>query len=114
MKYTGYSKQTKEYMQTVEAYLIAKYGAVQSEWESVLFLLAENLDLFIECKKAVKQFGIYDASTGRKNGLLTTMKDLQATIMKQVQHLGLSPYSASKIKQDAEDDNEDFIEALTK
>ena len=42
------------------------------------------------------------------------MKDLQASIMKQVQHLGISPYSASKIKQEVEDDNEDFIEALTK
>lgn len=114
MKYTQYSKFTKNYLNSVERFLTEKYGSVKEEWESVLFLLAENLDLYIQCKESVKANGIYDASTGRKNGLLTTMKDLQATIMKQVQHLGISPYSASKIKQEVDDDNEDFIEALTK
>lgn len=114
MKFTQYSKFTKEYLSSVEEYLKNKYGEVKSEWGSILFLLAENLDLYIECKKSVKQNGIYDIATGKKNPLLTTMKDLQATIMKQVQHLGISPYSASKIKQEIEDDNEDYIESLTK
>lgn len=114
MKYTQYSKFTKEYLYSVEEHLKQRYGEVKSEWDSILFLLAENLDLYIDCKKQIKQHGIYDASTGKKNPLLTTMKDLQATIMKQVQHLGVSPYSASKIKQEVEDDNEDYIEALTK
>ena len=114
MKYTGYSKFTKEYLISVEEHLKERYGEVKSEWGSILFLLAENIDLYNDCKKQIKQHGIYDASTGRKNPLLSTMKDLQASIMKQVQHLGISPYSASKIKQEVEDDNEDFIEALTK
>lgn len=113
MKYTGYSKFTKDYMCNVETYLTSKYGSVKTEWESILFLLAENLDLYIECKKSIKQNGIYDRTTGKKNPLLATTKDLQATIMKQVQHLGISPYSASKIKQDVEEDDEDFIKALT-
>lgn len=114
MKYTGYSKFTKDILTAIEEYLTKKYGEVKAEWDSTLFLLAENLDLYSECKKQVKQHGIYDGSTGRKNPLLATMKDLQASIMKQIQHLGISPYSASKIKQEVEDDDEDFVEALTK
>jgi hypothetical protein len=41
------------------------------------------------------------------------MKDLQATIHKQIQHLGLSPYAISKIKMSSEDDTDDFINDLT-
>ena len=41
------------------------------------------------------------------------MKDLQATIIKQIQHLGLSPYAISKIKTDSPDDTDDFIDTLT-
>lgn len=113
MKYTGYSKFTKDYMSNVESYLTSKYGSVKDEWDTILFLLAENLDLYIECRKSIRQNGIFDRTTGRKNPLLATTKDLQATILKQVQHLGLSPYSSSKIKQETEEDDADFIEMLT-
>ena len=113
MKFTGYSKFTNAYMTTVGEYLKNKYGEVKAEWESTLFLLAENLDLYLQCKEQIRQHGIYDATTGKKNPLLTTMKDIQATIMKQIQHLGISPYSASKIKQEVEDDTEDYIDSLT-
>ena len=78
-----------------------------------LTLLADNLDLYIECRKSISQNGIFDTETYKKNPLLTTCKDLQATIMKQIQHFGLSPYAISKIKQTEEDDSEDYIESLT-
>ena len=42
------------------------------------------------------------------------MKDLQATILKQIQHLGLSPYSSAKINDKTEDDTDDFLENLIK
>lgn len=112
MKYTEYSKFTRNYLKSVEEYLKTKYGDVKPEWEGILFLLADNIDLYIYCKKQLAQYGAFDPTTFRKNPLLATMKDLQATIMKQIQHLGISPYSASKIKQDLQDDNEDFIESL--
>lgn len=108
-----YSKATKTYINNVEAYLSKKYGEVPPEWDAILMLLADNLELYNECKSSVKENGIFNNNTGRKNPLLTTMKDLQATIIKQIQHLGLSPYAVSKIKDDKEDDTEDFIEALT-
>lgn len=113
MKYNKYSKTTKDYLEKVESYLSKKYGIVNPEWEGTLFLLADNLELYNECRKLIKQYGIYDPTTGKKNPLLGTTKDLQATILKQIQHLGLSPYAASKINAEVEDDSEDFIEGLT-
>lgn len=104
---------TRNTINSIKGYLADKYGSVKPEWETILLLLADNIDLYKECKKSVDQYGIYDPSTQKKNPLLATMKDLQATILKQIQHLGLSPYAASKIKDDAEDNSEDFIEALT-
>ena len=108
MKFTS-----KKIMTGVRAYLIAKYGEIPAQWEAMLSLLQDNLDLYNQCKKSVEENGIFDATDFKKNPLLSTMKDLQATIIKQIQHLGLSPYAESKIRQAGEDDTEDYIEALT-
>lgn len=104
---------TAKYIDAVNEYLKETYGTVKPEWEMIIEMLAYNLDIFIECAKSIKTNGIYDTMTGKKNPLLATIKDLQATIMKQVQHLGLSPYALSKIKKDIEDDADDYIESLT-
>lgn len=104
---------TKEYIKKVNEFLVEKYGNVQPQWEAVIKLLADNLDLYQDCVKSIKNHGIYNAENGKKNPLLATIKDLQATIMKQVQHLGLSPYSISKIKMNDEDDTDEYIESLT-
>ena len=100
-------------MKGVEVYLKTRFGDVNKEWEASLVLMADNFELYEACRKSVNENGIYDSVTGRKNPLLSTMKDLQATILKQIQHFGLSPYSAAKIKQADEDDTEDFIDSLT-
>lgn len=97
----------------INDYLKAQYGEVKPEWQPLIVLLGDNIDLYKRCQESIDEFGIYDPETGKKNPLLTTVKDLQATIMKQIQHLGLSPWAASKIKQEAEDDTDDFITALT-
>ena len=106
-------KETKENIKKITDYLIKQYGEIQPQWEMTLSLLADNLDLYIECRKSITQNGIFDTENYKKNPLLTTCKDLQATIMKQIQHFGLSPYAISKIKQTEEDDSEDYIESLT-
>lgn len=108
-----YTVKTQDYIDTVKEYLTDTYGSVKPEWEAIIEMLAYNLDLLKECKKSIKDNGIYDRTTGKKNPLLTTVKDLQATIIKQVQHLGLSPYAVGKIKNEAEDDTEDYIDSLT-
>lgn len=113
MDYTKYNNQTKTNLKNIEQFLINKYGKFQPEWNTILQLLGDNLELYTKCKESIKVNGIYNPENGRKNPLLSTCKDLQATILKQIQHLGISPYAASKIKLGEEDDTEDFIDSLT-
>ena len=113
MNYKRYSKATRKYMESVEEYLISQYGSVKNEWESSLLLLADNLDLYENCKLSVEANGIFNPDTYKKNPLLATMKDLQAQILKIFQHLGLTPYAVSKINHQAEDDTDDFLDNLT-
>lgn len=107
-------KETKKYIKNVRKYLVDRYGKVNDEWEGVISLLADNMDLYIKCKEEIEKTGIFDAAGYKKNPLLSTMKDLQATILKQIQHLGLSPYSSAKINDKTEDDTDDFLENLIK
>lgn len=107
------TKKTKDLVGKIEQYLISKYGAISPEWLLCLTLLYDNIELYQKCQLSINQNGIYDSSTGKKNPLLTTIKDLQATILKQIQHLGLTPYAASKIKTELEDDTDDYINSLT-
>lgn len=107
------TKKTKDLVGKIKDYLNNKYGAISPEWELCLGLLEDNIELYQKCQVSVNTYGLYDASTGKKNPLLTTMKDLQATILKEIQHLGLTPYAASKIKDAIEDDTDDFIDDLT-
>lgn len=107
-------KEITKYIEDVRKYLSEKYGEVSPQWEANLMMLADNLDLYRECLSSIRKNGIYDMQTGKKNSLLITVKDLQSSITKQIQHLGLSPYAASKIKLGEDDDDEDeFIESLT-
>ena len=102
-------KEIKEYIQSVENYLKEKYGHVNEEWKAILYLLKDNLTLYEECKESIKENGIYDKQSGRKNPLLSTMKDLQATILKEVQHLGLSPYASTKIKMEENGEEDELL-----
>ena len=104
-----------KYIVDIKQFLDETYEATDhAEWRMILALLEDNLVLYKMCQDTVKEEGVFDHETKKKNPLLSTMKDLQATIMKQVQHLGLSPYANAKIKtQQPEDDEMDFIEALT-
>lgn len=98
---------TKKYIQAVEKFLIDKYGEIRPEWEATIFLLADNLSLYEECSKKIAEVGIFNVDQYKKNPLIATLKDLQATILKEVQHLGLSPYAANKIG--SEDNSEDEL-----
>ncbi len=107
-------KEITKYIEDVRKYLTEKYGEVYPQWEAIIFLLQDNLDLYFQCRQSIKDNGIFDSDTYKKNPLLSTAKDIQATIIKQIQHLGLSPYAVGRIKVDDEDDTEDFVESLLK
>ena len=101
-----------ELKSAINKYLIEKYGAVKPEWNLVISLLEDNIELYKQCKESIKENGLYDAETGKKNPLLITLRDTQVQIIKVIQQLGLSPYANSRIK-DALEVDDDFISALT-
>lgn len=85
-------------IKNIKEYLKNEYGTIQPEWELIIELLADNIEQYIQVQKKIDENGIFDPTTFKKNPLLATLKDLQATMLKQVQHLGISPYSQGKIK----------------
>lgn len=105
-------KITKKYMKGIKDYLKETYGEVKPEWNLMLAILEENIRQYLEVNDMIRQTGIYNGTA--KNPLLSTSKDLAASIYKIVQHFGISPYAASKIRSMGEDDTEDFIDTLTK
>lgn len=101
----------KKYMKEVREYLTQKYGEIPLAFESSLFMLQENLEDYILYKEQIAKTYIIDAD-GKKNPLISSVKDLESCIMKIWQHLGLTVYSQSKIKNTEEDTTSDFIEDL--
>lgn len=100
-------------IKAINNYLIEKYGNIRPEWETVITLLSDCLNRYEQVKEALDTYGVFDPETGKKNQLITSEKDLIATILKLAQKLGISPWDASKIKDSAVEDEEDFIENLT-
>ena len=103
----------KDYIDYVREYLISEYGEVKSEWEITLKLLEDNLILYEDIRQCLNQYGIYDASSGKKTHLLSTLKEISATILKLIQKLGISPYDYARIKKETIDDTDSFIDSLT-
>lgn len=108
-----YSKETNKYIKSIRKYLEDTYGEVKPEWELMLMLLGDNVEMYRKVSETLETNGIYSPVSGVKNPLLSTQKDIAASIYKIVQHFGISPYAASKIKNGTDDDTEDFIESLT-
>ena len=108
-KNNEYSISTAKYINAVKKYLKEKYGKVSPEWEQPLEILADNLELYQQCKESIKKDGLLlVAKNGAftKNSLIKVMFDAQIQITKIIQEFGLSPKSASKINLVDEDDDE--------
>lgn len=84
----------------IENYLTEKYGEIQPQWQFTINTIIENLQMIDDCRKEIDRVGLYNDRTGRKNPLIATIKDCQATNLKCFQQLGLTPWSESKIKSD--------------
>lgn len=107
-------KETEQYIEKIENYLIEKYSEVKPEWELLLSLLGDTYDEYVDMRNILEETGMFDKTTGKKNPLISSIKDARATINKMVQHFGISPYSDSKIKKLEEDGTDDFLDSLTK
>lgn len=108
MSKNEYTQATVKYLTNVRKYLKEKYGKVSPEWEQPLEILADNLELYQQCKESIKNDGLLlVAKNGAytKNALIKVMFDAQIQITKTIQEFGLTPKSASKINLVEEDDD---------
>ena len=109
MKTTDYSNTTVKYLTAVRKYLKEKYGKVNSEWEQILEILGDNLELYQQCKTSIKNDGLLlVAKNGAytKNPLIKVQLDAQIQITKLLTEFGLTPKAQSKINLVSEDDDE--------
>lgn len=109
MNKENYSTITTKYMTAVRKYLKEKYGKVNTEWEQPLLILADNLELYQQCKESISHDGLMlVAKNGAmtKNPLLKVQLDAQIQISKYLTEFGLTPKAASKISVAGEDDEE--------
>lgn len=114
MSKNKYTSTTVKYIANVRKYLKEKYGKVSPEWKQPLEILADNLELYQQCKESIKNDGLLlVAKNGAytKNSLIKVMFDAQIQITKIIQEFGLTPRSASKINI-VEEDNDTLKELL--
>lgn len=107
------TEKVEKWMEAIEAYLTKEYTAIPDAYRFQLELFKENLKQYFEIKDLLAVTGYYNAEKGLKNPLLSTMKDLNAIILKQASMFGLNYWSKSKIKVTEEDDTDSFIDKLT-
>lgn len=99
-------------IESTKNHLVEEYGEIKPEWELQLILLEDTLDMIVRMEESISETGLFIG--GRKNPLITSLKDAQVLVLKLSQKLGCSPYDISKIKKLTEDDGtDDFIESLT-
>jgi phage terminase small subunit len=114
MDFSNYSPKVQKYMNYVCEFLTKKYGKVTTAWEFQISLMADQLEMYYEISKVIKETGLYNAQNMVKNPLISSLKDCTATLVKQAQQFGLSPWAESKMKDTEKDDSENFIDNLTK
>ena len=109
-KYNSYSEPTRKFLQSVEKFIVKKYGGIEPHWDGQLQLLATNYELFILAKTQVREdglmirnrFGQWD-----KHPLLRQITDSNIQCVKLIHEFGLSPSALGKIKEPDNDDNEE-------
>lgn len=100
------ARKSKELQIIIEQYLIKRFGEVRPEWYILIKQLVTNIELHDACVKQLKAQGMINPTTGKRSDLLLSITQLQSSILREIQHLGLSPYSDQKIKSVSGDDSE--------
>lgn len=112
MKTNSYPADVRADMKAIEAYLTATHGEISPEWQTTLRLIADNLHLYRQCREAIDKHGIFNPTTGRKSPLLSTVKDLNSTLLKLLSEVGATPYAQGRIKTPDTETTQDFIGSL--
>ena len=81
----------------IKEYLTEKYGKVNPEWEITIRQLVDLIQRYKQVRNVINEVGIFDKVNYKKNPLLSTEKDLLATMSRHIQQLGLTPYVQTKL-----------------
>ena len=109
MEKNNYSTSTQKYITAVRKFLREKFGKVSPEWEQPLSILADNIEIYQQCKESILNDGLMmKAKNGAmtRNPLLKVQLDAQVQISKYLSEFGLTPRSAQKIIVSGDDDDE--------
>ena len=113
--YKEYSTEVQNYMWAVHSYLQKKFNGINDEWVMSLMMLADNLEMFIQCRKQIKETGLLITNRFgvlEKNSLIKVQNDAQIQIVKLLNEFALTPKSAEKIKEVEEEDNSPLAQFL--
>lgn len=104
-----YSTSTVKYIAAVKKFLKSKYGKINDEWNGVIEILADNVELYLQCRNSIFQDGLMmTAKNGAptRNPLIKTMFDAQVQVTKLLTEFGLTPRANAKINLIGDDDEE--------
>lgn len=113
--YKDYSTEVQNYMWAVHSYLQKKFGSINDEWVMSLMMLADNLEMFIQCRKQIKETGLLITNRFgvlEKNSLIKVQNDAQIQIVKLLNEFALTPKSAEKITKEVEEDDDSPLSAF--
>ncbi len=108
-KKNEYSTQTAKYLKAVKKFIKEKYGKINDEWQQPLEILADNYEIYQQCKESIANDGLMlMAKNGcyTKNPLIKVQLDAQIQITKFLTEFGLTPKAQSKINLANDDDDE--------
>lgn len=113
--YEMYGEEVIAHMWAVHRFLLNKFGYISEEWHLSLQMLADNLNMFFQCRDRIKQDGIFiENKFGNldKHPLIKVQNDAQIQIVKLLQQYGLTPHAVGKLKNTEDDDNDLLNELL--
>lgn len=91
----------------IENSIIKKYGTISTEFLIPMTQLLNNLEIQAKCVEYVRQNGIIDKTTGKRNEILPTISSLEGVIIKYINDLGLSLKANASIKEKEKTKNND-------
>lgn len=105
-----YTPTTQNFLKSTLNYLKHKYGTVNDEWMPTLVILADNYELYNQCKTQIAKDGLMIQDrfgSLAKHPLLKVQNDSQIQIIKLLNEFGLTPKAASKLNvEEMEEESE--------
>lgn len=115
-RYSKYNEDIQKYMDYIVDSLFDKYGEVYPHYLISMDVLAMNLDIMMQAKGIFDKEGFHHGDHNgvqRKSGAVQAFNTAQQAALKIMNNFGLSPMSASRIKDNKlERDTQNYLEDL--